>query len=126
MTKSISKKSLPEFANEREEGQWYKAHRDELDDYFEPVSQQEEVALQEEVAFLNMLKHLPPKENVLAQIEKVQQTYSKKTMPTSIRLSREDIDKAKGIAAQKGLSYQTWIKSIIHQAIERELVRTSK
>lgn len=120
MTKSISKKSLPEFANEREEGQWYKAHRDELDDYFEPVSQQEEVA------FLNMLKHLPPKENVLAQIEKVQQTYSKKTMPTSIRLSREDIDKAKGIAAQKGLSYQTWIKSIIHQAIERELVRTSK
>lgn len=41
----------------------------------------------------------------------------------SIRLSATDLATASKLAAEKGLPYQTYIKSLLHQALERE--RTS-
>jgi uncharacterized protein (DUF4415 family) len=38
----------------------------------------------------------------------------------SIRLSTADIDAATRIAAAKGLPYQTYIKSVLHEAFMRE------
>lgn len=38
----------------------------------------------------------------------------------SIRLSASDIVTANQLAAAKGLPYQTYIKSLLHQALERE------
>lgn len=104
-------KKLPDFTSEKEEARWYFEHRDELDDYFDPVSDEEADQL---------LAQLPPRDVAMAQAREASERYKALTIPTSIRLSREQIHSAKKIAARKGLKYQTWMKSIIHQAIETE------
>jgi predicted DNA binding CopG/RHH family protein len=48
---------------------------------------------------------------------------SKRRPPTwivNIRLSVEDIARAQRIAARKGFGYQTLVKSLLHEALERE------
>jgi predicted DNA binding CopG/RHH family protein len=42
------------------------------------------------------------------------------TRHISIRLSAVDLAKAEQLAAAKGLPYQTYIKSLLHEALERE------
>jgi len=42
------------------------------------------------------------------------------TRHISIRLSAADLAAAAQLAAAKGLPYQTYIKSLLHEAIERE------
>jgi predicted DNA binding CopG/RHH family protein len=44
------------------------------------------------------------------------------TPTTTIRLDRDDVELAKAQAADRGLKYQTYLKSLIHQAL-REAVR---
>ena len=41
----------------------------------------------------------------------------------SIRLSAADLLTANKLAAAKGLPYQTYIKSLLHEALEREATR---
>ena len=43
-----------------------------------------------------------------------------KTRPTTIRLFVDDVETAKTIAHRKGLSYQTYIKMLLHEALRRE------
>jgi predicted DNA binding CopG/RHH family protein len=45
------------------------------------------------------------------------------TRAISIRLSQIDLGYARVIAEKKGLSYQTYIKSVIHEAIKKETRR---
>lgn len=107
----MPKKKLPDFVSEKEEARWYFEHRDKLDDYFDPVSDEE---------VDHLLAQLPPHDVAMAQAREASERYMARTIPTSIRLSREQIYAAKKIAEKKGLKYQTWMKSIIHQAIEAE------
>jgi predicted DNA binding CopG/RHH family protein len=47
--------------------------------------------------------------------------YSRgETKLISIRLSASDLAVANKLAAQKGLPYQTYLKSLLHQALEKE------
>lgn len=45
------------------------------------------------------------------------------TRAISIRLSQADLGHARLIANKKGLSYQTYIKSLLHEGIERDRAR---
>ena len=40
--------------------------------------------------------------------------------PTSIRLRPEDIERARKLASRRGLAYQTYLKILLHEALERE------
>ena len=42
------------------------------------------------------------------------------TPPTTIRLAQEDISRARTLAERRGLRYQTYLKMLIHEALERE------
>lgn len=42
------------------------------------------------------------------------------TPTTTIRLDRQDVELAKAQAEKRGLKYQTYLKSIIHQALRHE------
>jgi hypothetical protein len=42
------------------------------------------------------------------------------TPPTTIRLATEDISRARVLAERRGLRYQTYLKMLIHEALERE------
>jgi hypothetical protein len=44
------------------------------------------------------------------------------TPTTSIRLDPADIEKARAVAAKRGLKYQTYLKMLIHEALEKESV----
>jgi len=57
-------------------------------------------------------KLMTPAEIVAAEIAK-----QKQTQPITIRLSIADIECAKALAVRKGIGYQTYLKSLIHQAL---------
>ena len=60
------------------------------------------------------------KENI-ERLKKVAQDYIDKQDKTiTLRISSKDLEKIKKIAAKKGLRYQTFIKSVLHQIIEEE------
>ena len=40
--------------------------------------------------------------------------------PTSIRLRAEDIERARKLAARRGLGYQTYLKMLLHEALDKE------
>jgi hypothetical protein len=43
----------------------------------------------------------------------------------SIRIDPEDIQRARSLAAKKGLRYQTYLKMLLHEALEHEERRVS-
>jgi len=40
--------------------------------------------------------------------------------PTSIRLPSEDLERARKLAARKGIGYQTYLKMLLHEALNKE------
>jgi predicted DNA binding CopG/RHH family protein len=40
--------------------------------------------------------------------------------PTSIRLLPEDVERARKLAARHGLRYQTYLKMLLHEALDKE------
>lgn len=48
------------------------------------------------------------------------------TRQISIRLAAADVATASRLAAAKGLPYQTYIKSLLHQALEKESKRSPR
>ncbi len=44
-----------------------------------------------------------------------------RTQPVTIRLAIQDMDKARELAEQKGIGYQTYIKMLLHEALRREV-----
>jgi predicted DNA binding CopG/RHH family protein len=53
-------------------------------------------------------------EQLLADMKKAQREH---TRPLSLRIPHSDIELAKAQAEQKGLGYQTYLKSLLHQAL---------
>lgn len=95
---------LPKFESEAEEARWYADHREELQDYFgEP---------------------LPP--NPMPLAERLGLTANKRKAATQhvpLRIALEDLDRAKALAARKGMPYQTFLKVLIHEGLAREEAR---
>ncbi len=52
--------------------------------------------------------------------KKIAVTDAAPARSVSIRLAASDLEIARQIAKKKGLPYQTYIKAILHQALERE------
>jgi predicted DNA binding CopG/RHH family protein len=90
------KLAIPKFASEDEEVRWYDRHRKQV-----------------EAAFLERIKAGEglTLEQALARI---------KLRPVTIRLANEDIENARKLAARKGIGYQTYIKLLLRDALERE------
>ena len=91
----------PKFASEAEEAQWWYDHREELTEAFEDAAARGELHA-----------------GSAARLAREQSTGI--TPTTSIRLDPEDIARARQLAAKRGLRYQTYLKMLIHQALEAE------
>ena len=85
---------IPRFKSETEEAQWWDAHP--------------------EVVTALFLK--AKKEGLLERLPRIRGA----TKSVTIRLPITDIETAQEIADQRGLPYQTFIKGLLHQALERE------
>ena len=90
------------FRNEAEEAQWWEQHQDALADKFEKA------------AAAGTLGHGTAARKAGA------------TPTTTIRLAAEDIAKARIQAQRRGLRYQTYLKMLLHQALNSEEKRAAR
>src|SRR5207302_2868279 len=95
------RKPIPTFKSEKEEAQWWDEHRDETAEWIE-----EAVAAGQNATLTDIL-------------ERGRQRAGS-TPTVSIRIDPEDLQRARSLAAQKGLRYQTYLKMLLHEALDRE------
>jgi hypothetical protein len=88
----------PRFKSKAEELAWYDQHWGELE-------RQMETAIKDGTA----TKGLPiPNPRLVA---------------VTIRISKEDLDAARKLAGEEGMQYQTYIRTLLHQALRRKVGR---
>ncbi len=89
------KLNLPDFATETDEARWWAENQDALAHRFTQAAAKGAVG---------------------------QGTVMRRghTPTTTIRLDPEDIARARAQAEQRGLKYQTYLKMLIHEALQRE------
>jgi predicted DNA binding CopG/RHH family protein len=102
------KLKLPKFSSEAEEAQWWFDHRDD-----------EVAKALEDAAAAGKLR--------TGSVASLARKDDAGTTPTTtIPLDPEDISRARALAAQRGLRYQTYLKMLVHEALaaeERKLAR---
>lgn len=92
--------AIPKFSNEAEEAEWWYQQRDRL-------THQAGDALVRGELRIRRLAPLPPKT----------------TMPArniTIRVAEQDLIRARELAAKRGLRYQTYLKMLLHEALDNE------
>jgi hypothetical protein len=88
------KRRLPGFKSEREEAAWWDAHPEVITELFLNARKE------------GKIKRLPVVRGM--------------TKPITIRMPVADMEVAQEIAQRRGVPYQTYIKGLLHQALERE------
>jgi predicted DNA binding CopG/RHH family protein len=98
------KRKMPTFKSETDEAAWWYAHREETARWMEEAAANGQTTTLSEV------------------LQRTRQRAG--TTPTvSIRIAPEDIARARRLAEKKGLRYQTYLKMLLHEALEREQKR---
>ncbi|MBI1897028.1 MAG: hypothetical protein HYS04_10970 [Acidobacteria bacterium] len=85
---------IPKFKSEQEQAEWWDAHPEVVTALFLKAKKE------------GKIKRLPVVRGA--------------TRSTTIRLPIADIETAQQIAEKRGLPYQTYLKGLLHQALERE------
>jgi predicted DNA binding CopG/RHH family protein len=94
------KRVIPAFKSEAEESEWWYKNRGRLD---------QDLVLAAKKGKLKRLDQVALKARLAASKSRV----------VSIRLPEDDIALARQQATQKGVPYQTYIKSVLHQALRQ-------
>jgi predicted DNA binding CopG/RHH family protein len=89
-----TKTAVPRFKSEKEEAEWWDAHPEVITELFLKAKKE------------GKIKRLPVVRGA--------------TKPVTIRMPLADIEMAQEIADRRGLPYQTYIKGLLHEALERE------
>ena len=88
------KTRIPNFKSEREEAEWWDSHPEVITALFLKAKK------------AGKIKRLP--------------VIRGTTKPVTIRVPIADIEAAQELADKRGLPYQTYIKGLLHRALERE------
>lgn len=89
-----TKTSIPSFKTEKEEASWWDSHPEVITELFLKAK----------------------KEGRITRLPVVRGA----TKPVTIRIPIADLETAQEMAVRRGLPYQTYIKGLLHQALERE------
>ena len=100
-------KKVPKFRTEAEEATWWYENR-------EVVGKEVAQAMRE---------GRTSKANGLSIRDRVEAIRTAKAV--NIPIAEDDLQLARELARKKGLPYQTYIKSILHEALQREAKRAS-
>ncbi len=95
-----ARRKIPAFKSEAEEAQWWYKNRGRLDKDLLKAAKKGELKRLDQRTLKTRLA-------------------SSKARMVSIRLPEEDIQLARRQAAQRGLPYQTYIKSLLHQSLHQ-------
>jgi hypothetical protein len=91
-----AKVRIPKFKSEKQEAEWWDAHPDIITKLFLQAKRE------------GRLRRLPPARGT--------------TKSVTIRLAVHDVERAQELAEKRGLPYQTFIKTLLHQALEKERI----
>ena len=94
------KLTIPTFTTEDEEAQWWYDHRDELAKAFEDAAARGELHS--------------------GSAARIARERAGLTPATTIRIAPEDILRARSLATRRGMSYQTYLEMLLHEALEAE------
>lgn len=97
----IRKTSIPKFGSEKEEAEWWDQHREETTGWLEEAAARGQTTTLSDV------------------LQRARQRAGA-TPTVSIRIDPDDITRARSLAAKKGLRYQTYLKMLLHEALQRE------
>jgi predicted DNA binding CopG/RHH family protein len=90
---------VPKFSTEAEEVKWWHDHRDVI-----------------EANLMQAMKEgTAHRGGPLRALEEVRESKN-----ITIRISVADIKRAQGLAAKKGIGYQTYMKMLLREALDRE------
>jgi predicted DNA binding CopG/RHH family protein len=87
-------RKIPRFKSEAQEAEWWDKNPDFIADQFEKAAKEGRI-----------LRGLPGRGA---------------TRSVTIRLAVKDVETAQTLAEKMGLPYQTYIKAILHQALDRQ------
>jgi hypothetical protein len=93
-----NKVRIPDFKSEKEEAEWWDAHPEIITKLFLQAKKE------------GRLRRLPPARGA--------------TKSVTIRLAVNDVEAAQELADKRGVPYQTFIKMLLHQALEKERLAT--
>lgn len=97
---------IPSFKNEKEEAAWWEKHRAAVEaDLRSAMRGRKTVSLRDVIAHAGRKKEL---------------------LPVTIRLASDDIATARQLADDKGIGYQTYIKLLLHDALQKEAVEQAR
>jgi hypothetical protein len=96
---------IPKFATEAEEAKWWYDNREKLSDEFDKAAKEGRLRRGGVARLLAERGISLPQPQPLPS--------------TTIRLDPEDIAKARVQAAERGIRYQTYLKMIIHEALNK-------
>ena len=102
MKPARKKRIIPAFMTEAQEADWWYLNRKKLDKDLVEAARAGELKVLDRNALTDRVGR------------------SKVAKVVSIRLPESDLALARLQAAQKGLPYQTYIKSLLHQALEQQ------
>ena len=92
----MSHQPIPKFASEEEEAAWWDAHPEVLAERFLTARQQ-------------------------GQVRRLSQTNLPGAAETvTIRIPQQELKRARTLAAKRGLRYQTYLKMLLHEALDAE------
>lgn len=95
----MPRKKIPVFHSESEEARWWGRHRVKLDSDFAKAAKR------------GRLRRLTRR--------RLSARLKASTRVVSIRFAESDLSLARRQAARRGLPYQTYIKSLLHEALRR-------
>lgn len=102
-------KKQPSFKTESREAEWWAKNQDMIADRFEQAKANGKLG-----------------KGTVARIarERASQTGASPTI--TIRLAEDDLARARSLAEEKGLRYQTYLKMLLHQALNSEEKRAGR
>ena len=103
----MPKKKLTETRTEAEEARWFEENQDRLITLFEQAAKEGALRIGARSIGITVSK----------KTESLQKPPSRKVM---LRIPVDDLDRARRQAAGKGIGYQTYIKILLHEGLDRQ------
>ncbi len=103
----MSRRKLAEARTEAEEARWFEENQDRLLKLFEQAEKEGTLRIGSKSIGITLSK----------RTESLAKPRSQKVM---LRIPTDDLERARRLAAAKGLGYQTYIKVLLREGLDRE------
>ncbi|MBK7926983.1 MAG: hypothetical protein IPJ98_05630 [Bryobacterales bacterium] len=102
-------KKQPPFKTEAQEAEWWANHQNLIADRFEQAKAAGKLS-----------------NGSVARVARERASQGGASPTITIRLAQDDLTRARAFAAEKGLRYQTYLKMLLHQALNSEEKRAGR